>query len=212
MYQSAAPVLIVHQCIHSTFLYSNLPASKEHNRSHSFPNMYGILLAKVDRLAGKLISSKKTPKNSVFWRQEIGITSLWEDLEAKLLTPGQLLGYPWKVWGITVQTSYWEGRWHQNCGYRSPIIDYLDYLFLLRLLFTEYLKKIYRSLSDNLKSRDAHLKMCKTFRLSRRSANTPPILATNEQAPTAWFLKHATLSLKIDFALGEQSELVMVQW
>ena len=63
---------------------------------------------------GKLISSKKTPKNSVFWRQEIGITSLWEDLEAKLLTPGQLLGYPWKVWGITVQTSYWEGRWDQN--------------------------------------------------------------------------------------------------
>ena len=52
---------------------------------------------------GKLISSKKTPKNSVFWRQEIGITSLWEDLEAKLLTPGQLLGYPWKLWGITAQ-------------------------------------------------------------------------------------------------------------
>ena len=63
---------------------------------------------------GKLISSKKKPKNNVFWRQEIGITSLWEDLEAKLLTPGQLLGYPWKVLGIKVQTSYWEGRWHQN--------------------------------------------------------------------------------------------------
>ena len=46
--------------------------------------------------------------------KNIGIISLWEDLEAKLLTPGQLLGYPWKVWGITVQTSYWEGRWHQN--------------------------------------------------------------------------------------------------
>ena len=44
----------------------------------------------------------------------MGITSLWEDLEAKLLKPGQLLGYPWKVWGITVQTSYWEGWWHQN--------------------------------------------------------------------------------------------------
>ena len=42
----------------------------------------------------------------------MGITSLWEDLEAKLLTPGQLLGYPCKVWGITVQTSYWEGRLH----------------------------------------------------------------------------------------------------
>ena len=41
-------------------------------------------------------------------------TNSKSDLEAKLLTPGQLLGYPRKVWGITVQTSYWEGRWHQN--------------------------------------------------------------------------------------------------
>ena len=47
-------------------------------------------------------------------RNKIGITSLWEDLEDKLLTPGQLLGCPWKRWGITVQTKYWEGRWHQN--------------------------------------------------------------------------------------------------
>ena len=29
---------------------------------------------------------------------------------------------PWKVWSITVQTSYWEGQWHQNCGYTSPIL------------------------------------------------------------------------------------------
>ena len=44
-------------------------------------------------------------------------------LEAKLVTPGQLLGYyPWQLWGIMVQTSYWEGRWHQNCGYTSPIL------------------------------------------------------------------------------------------
>ena len=27
-------------------------------------------------------------------RQNMGITSLWEDVEAKLLTPGQLLGFP----------------------------------------------------------------------------------------------------------------------
>ena len=33
---------------------------------------------------------------------------------------GQLLGYPWKVRGITVQTSYVEGRWHQNWVYMSP--------------------------------------------------------------------------------------------
>ena len=29
-------------------------------------------------------------------------------------------GYPWKVWGITVQTSYVEGRWHQNWVRSSP--------------------------------------------------------------------------------------------
>ena len=52
----------------------------------------------------------------------MGITSLWEDLEAKLLTPGQLLGYPWKVWGITVQTSYVEGRWHQNWVCSRPTV------------------------------------------------------------------------------------------
>ena len=56
----------------------------------------------------------------------MGITSLWEDLEAKLLTTGQLLGFPWKLWGITVQTSYWEGLWHQNCGYTSPILFFLE--------------------------------------------------------------------------------------
>ena len=44
----------------------------------------------------------------------IGITSLWEDLDDKLLTPGQLLGYPWKLGGIKVQTSYVEGQWHQK--------------------------------------------------------------------------------------------------
>ena len=41
-------------------------------------------------------------------------TSYVEDLEAKLKTPGQLLGHPWKLWGTTVQTSYVEGWWHQN--------------------------------------------------------------------------------------------------
>ena len=35
-------------------------------------------------------------------------------LEGKPITPGPLLGPPWKVWGITVQTSYWEDWWHQN--------------------------------------------------------------------------------------------------
>ena len=46
--------------------------------------------------------------------KNIGITSLWEDLDDKLLTSGQLQGYPWKLCGMTVQTSYVEGQWHQN--------------------------------------------------------------------------------------------------
>ena len=29
---------------------------------------------------------------------------------------------PLKVLGITVQTSYWESRGHQNCWYTSPIL------------------------------------------------------------------------------------------
>ena len=29
-------------------------------------------------------------------------------------SPGQLLGYPWQLCGITVQTSYVDGWWHQN--------------------------------------------------------------------------------------------------
>ena len=36
---------------------------------------------------------QKTPQNSLLERQKIGITSLWEDLEDKLLTPGHLLGF-----------------------------------------------------------------------------------------------------------------------
>ena len=58
--------------------------------------------------------SQKKPRNSVFVRTKISIPSHWEDLEAKLLTPGKFWGFPWKLLGITVQTSYWEGRRHQN--------------------------------------------------------------------------------------------------
>ena len=35
-------------------------------------------------------------------------------VDAKLLTPDQLLGKPWNILGITVQMSYVEGRWRQN--------------------------------------------------------------------------------------------------
>ena len=59
-------------------------------------------------------SCKKKRKNRPFQRTKICITSLWEDLEDNLLTPGQLLSYSWKLGGITVQTSYVEGWWHQT--------------------------------------------------------------------------------------------------
>ena len=63
---------------------------------------------------GKSILCKKTPHFRRFWWIRIWVTWLLKDLDAKRLTPGQLLGCPWKFWGITLQTSYMEGRWHQN--------------------------------------------------------------------------------------------------
>ena len=65
--------------------------------------------------------AKKTPVRRLFLCARIGVTWLWKDLDAKPLTPGQLLGCPWKLWGITLQTSYVEGRWHQNWAHTSPL-------------------------------------------------------------------------------------------
>ena len=47
---------------------------------------------KVDRLTGKTYLVKKKLKTAFFCKK-IDITFLWEDLEAKLLTPGQFLGF-----------------------------------------------------------------------------------------------------------------------
>ena len=54
--------------------------------------MYNMLQAKVDRLAEKKLFSKKHLKTAFLSGQKLA--SLWEDLEANLVTPGQLLGYP----------------------------------------------------------------------------------------------------------------------
>ena len=62
----------------------------------------------------KIDLNKKTPKNDLFEWQDISITSFWEDLDDKLLTPGQLQGCFLLPWCITIQTIYWEGLWHQN--------------------------------------------------------------------------------------------------
>ena len=47
-------------------------------------------------------------------------------LEGAGCRPGQLLGYPWKLWVVTVQTSYVEGRWHQNWAYTSQTLFFAD--------------------------------------------------------------------------------------
>ena len=52
--------------------------------------MNDMLQAKVDCLAGRTYLVHKNLK-TVFFSGKFGITSLWEDLEAKLLTPGQFL-------------------------------------------------------------------------------------------------------------------------
>ena len=41
--------------------------------------------------------AKKTPHFHLFWWIQTWVTWLWKDLDAKPLTPGQLLGYPWKL-------------------------------------------------------------------------------------------------------------------
>ena len=46
--------------------------------------MYDMLSARVNRLIGKMDLFKKTPETAFFKRKKIGISSLWEDLEAKL--------------------------------------------------------------------------------------------------------------------------------
>ena len=71
-------------------------------------------------LPGKLIEFKKTHKNSVFWRT---------NMEAKLLTPGQLLGYPWKLWDITVQLASSTSTATRRNHFRKAVKSTLIWLF-----------------------------------------------------------------------------------
>ena len=82
---------------------------------HSFPNMYDMLKAEVDHLAGRsLLATKKTPK-TVFsrWKNWHYLTfggPGWKTIDSRS-TSGIL--------GLTIQTSYVEGWWHQNWGSRQ---------------------------------------------------------------------------------------------
>ena len=60
---------------------------------------------------------KKTPQN-----RKSGLTDFGRPWTPNSLTPGQLQAYPWKLGGMTVQTSYVGGRWHQNWPHTSPQI------------------------------------------------------------------------------------------
>ena len=79
--------------------------------------------------------------------KKIGITSLWEDLEDKLL------GYPWKLWGIPVQTSPVEGRWHQNWVCSRPTKNVYKYSLrsiLLHILYQFFLTNIFFNFNSSL--------------------------------------------------------------
>ena len=78
-------------------------------------------MAKIDHFARKIDFVQKTPQKRLFLCAQIWFTWLWKDLDTKQLTPGQLLGWPWKLWGVTLQTSYVEGRLHQNWAHTSPL-------------------------------------------------------------------------------------------
>ena len=71
---------------------------------------------------GKLILLKKTPLKRAFWGDKNELLWVWEELEAKPFTTGQLLGYPWKLMDITLQMSYVEAWWHQNWVHSRPIL------------------------------------------------------------------------------------------
>ena len=87
----------------------------------SFQNMYCMLLATIGHLARKIYFVQKTPQIWLFWCARIWVTWIWKALDAKPLTPGQPLGCTWKLWGLTLQISYVEGRWHQNWAHMSPL-------------------------------------------------------------------------------------------
>ena len=84
------------------------------------PSVKTCFLAKLLEV---LLQILHFPKNGLSGAIRIALFSLWEEVEAKLLRPGQLLGYAWNFWDITLQMSYVEGRWPQNWD-RSKPTDY----------------------------------------------------------------------------------------
>ena len=59
-------------------------------------------------------------KISYFLCARTWVTGLWKAVNGKRLRLGQLEAYPWKLRGMSVQTSYVWGRWHKNWAHTSP--------------------------------------------------------------------------------------------
>ena len=60
------------------------------------------------------LSNKIALKRPFLGGHRLRVTSLWRVLEAKPVTSGWFLGYPWNFWDIALHSSYVEGWWHQK--------------------------------------------------------------------------------------------------
>ena len=82
--------------------------------NNSFQNMYGMNRQKLTVRPGKSILCQKTPqKTAIFVCRNRSYLTLKGPVRQTVDTRSTT-GGPWKLWGITLQTSYVEGRWHQN--------------------------------------------------------------------------------------------------
>ena len=62
---------------------------------------------------------KRTPQKRLFLCARIGVT--WPGPGRQTVDTRSTKGGPWKLWLITLQTSYVEGRWHKNWAHMSPL-------------------------------------------------------------------------------------------
>ena len=74
--------------------------------NNSFQNVYGMKRQQLTVWPGKSILCQKIPHFRLFWWTQIWVTWLWKDLDAKRLTPGQLLGWPGVHFSLDVLPSW----------------------------------------------------------------------------------------------------------
>ena len=70
---------------------------------------------------GKSILCKRnTLISAILVNMNLGYPTL-EGPGRQMVVTSSTSGHPWKLWGITVQNSYMEGRWQQNWAHTSPL-------------------------------------------------------------------------------------------